>query len=67
MIFTGPQNKTLEGIGAAVQRLVDEINRFHQPIARWPVFADDAAAADGNLKVGDGYVTPEGIARRRMA
>jgi hypothetical protein len=43
------------------------MNRFHMPINRWPVFANDAAAAAGNLKVGSGYVTPDGFAKRRMA
>jgi hypothetical protein len=67
MIFSAPVNKTLDGIHGAFSRLVDELNRFHPTISRLPVFADDAAAAGGQLKIGDGYVDPSGFVRRRMA
>jgi hypothetical protein len=67
MIFSAPVNKTLDGIHAGFSRLVDELNRFHPTISRLPVFADDAAAAAGLLKVGDAYVDPNGFVRRRMA
>jgi hypothetical protein len=66
MIFTPPSLPTLPGILGWGQRLTEELNRFHPPISLWPVFEDDAAALAGQLKVGDGYVTPEGIARRVM-
>lgn len=67
MIFSAPINKSLEGLHAGFSRLVDELNRFHPTISRMPVFADDAAASDGQLKVGDPYVTPDGFVKRRMA
>ena len=67
MIFSAPASKTLDGVSAWASRFVDEINRFHQPVNRWPTFADDAAAAEGNLKVGYPYVTPDGQLRRRVA
>lgn len=67
MIFAAPANKTLDGIHGAFSRLVDELNRFHPTISRLPVFADDAAAEAGGLKVGDGYVDPNGFVRRRAA
>lgn len=63
MIFSAPTSPDMR---AWAMRHVDEINRFHAPISQWPVFANDAAAAAGNLKVGNGYVTPDGVARRRM-
>lgn len=67
MIFSAPANKSLEGIHGAFSRLVDELNRFHPTISRLPVFADDIAAAAGQLKVGDPYVDANGFVRRRMA
>jgi hypothetical protein len=63
MIFTAPQGD----MRAWAMRHVDEINRFHPPVDLWPIFANDAAAAAGNLKIGRGYVTPDGAVRRRMA
>lgn len=67
MIFAKPVSKTADAVHAGLVRLIDEINRFHQPISRWPVFANDTAAAAGGLKVGGPYVTPDGFAKRRMA
>jgi hypothetical protein len=67
MIFTGPAGKSIDAVHAAVQRLVDELNRFHPTISRLPVFTDDAAAAGGQLKVGDPYVDLNGFVRRRVA
>jgi hypothetical protein len=67
MIFTGPASRTIEAVAAGMQRLVDELNRFHPTISRLPTYANDAAAADGNLKVGDGYVDSNGFVRRRLS
>jgi hypothetical protein len=67
VIFSHPVGKSLDALHASFTRLIDELNRFHPTISRLPVFADDTAAADGQLKVGDGYVTPDGFVKRRMA
>jgi hypothetical protein len=53
--------------GANLAKLVIDLNRFHPPISLFPVFADDTAAAAAGLKVGRGYVTPDGFVKRRMA
>lgn len=50
---------------AWARRLVDDLNRAPM-IGDLPVFADDASAAAGRVGVGDGYVTPDGIVRRRV-
>lgn len=60
------QDKSPEAIYAWARRLVDDLNR-QGAFADLPTHADDAAAAAGNLNIGDGYVTPGGIVRRRMA
>lgn len=52
---------------AWARQLVDDINRFLPTIGELPEFADDAAAEAGRVKVGEGYVTPAGVLRRRMA
>jgi hypothetical protein len=67
MIFNANPGMGPEGLKAAFSRLVDELNRFHPTANRWPTFADDAAAAAGNLKVGEPYATPEGALRRRVS
>lgn len=64
MIFAAPAGNDVR---AWAMRHVDEMNRFHPTIDTWPVFANDADAAAGNLKIGRGYVTPDGVVRRRMA
>lgn len=67
MIFQPPAGNDNGALAAWARRLVDEINRFLPTFGQLPVFADDNAAAVGRVKVGDGYVTPEGIVRRRMS
>lgn len=62
MIFATPPAED-----PGMKRLVDDLNRFHPTVDRWPVFADDAAAKAANLKVGYPYVTPDGFCKRRMA
>lgn len=64
MIFTSPTGADTPSIKAWADRLTSELNRFHAPINRWPVFADDTAAKAGQLNVGDGYVDANGFARR---
>lgn len=64
MIFEPPVGADGPSMKAWADRLISELNRFHAPINRWPVFADDAAAKAAQLKVGDGYVDPNGFARR---
>ncbi len=54
-------------LAAWARRLVDDLNRFFPAFNELPTFADDAAAAAGRLKIGDGYVTPDGMVRRRVA
>ena len=44
-----------------------QLNAFFQRLANLPDYANDAAAAAGNLKVGYPYVTPDGQLRRRVA
>jgi hypothetical protein len=53
-------------VGPWARRLVDDLNRS-STIEDLPVFANDAAAAAGNVAVKAGYVTPDGIVRRRVA
>jgi hypothetical protein len=48
------------------KRLIEDLNRT-PGISDLPVFADDAAAAAGNVPTDGGYVTPSGFVRRRMA
>lgn len=67
MIFSHPPDGSLAAIFAWAKRHIDEMNRFHMPVNRWPTFADNAAAAAGNLKVGEPYATPDGQLRRRSA
>lgn len=64
MKFAQPQGPDLD---AWARRHVDDLNRFHPTVDNLPVFANDAAAAAGRLKVGAGYVSPDGVVRRRMA
>jgi hypothetical protein len=66
MIFANPANDSQSGMVAWAKRLIQDINRHHPPASRWPTFANDAAAAAGNLKVGYPYVTPTGEMRRRV-
>ena len=63
MIFQQPPSND---VASGVKRLVEDLNRFHQPISRLPVLTDDVAAANAGLKVGYPYVTPDGFVRRRM-
>lgn len=65
MIFAHPSNGSPESVFAWAKRHIDEMNRFHMPVNRWPTFADDTAAAAGNLKIGAPYATPTGELRRR--
>lgn len=53
-------------IHAWARRLVEDLNRFLPSIEELPVFADDEAALAGRLRVGQGYVTPDGQVRRVM-
>jgi hypothetical protein len=62
MIFRAP----LGDLGAWAKDFVRDLNRFHPTISRLPTFADDTAAAAGNLPVGQGYATPTGEIRRRV-
>lgn len=57
----------LPGLVAWARRLVDDLNRFNPSIEALPTFADDAAASEGRVKVGQAYVTPDGLVRRRVA
>jgi hypothetical protein len=52
--------------GANLARLIVDLNRFHPPLSLLPVFADNDAAKAANLKVGRGYVDPDGFVRRVM-
>lgn len=57
--------RSASDVYAWARQLVDELNR--QPgFADLPVYSDDAAAAQ-RVAIGDGYVTPDGLVRRRMA
>lgn len=67
MNVTAPSGRSIEALAAWARRLTDDLNRFFQPIDTLPTFADDVAAAAGSLKVGQGYVTPTGEVRRRIA
>ncbi len=67
MILSPPSGSDNSALAAWARRLIDDLNRFFSRPQDWPVFADDAAAADGRLKVGEPYVTPTGELRRRVA
>lgn len=67
MIFAHPPSSDLPGLIAWARRLTDDLNRSNPSIGRLPVFADDGEAAAGRLKVGQAYVTTDGIVRRRIA
>ncbi len=54
-------------LAAWARRLVDDLNRFFPSIEDLPEFADDQAAEAGRLKVGQGYIDPNGFVRRRRA
>lgn len=66
-LFAPPTGSSTDQIAAWARRLTDDLNRFLPPIDSLPTFADDSAAANGNLKVGQPYVTPDGIVRRRVS
>lgn len=67
MKLAHPFGTDLPSLAAWARRLVDDLNRFAPTDAELPTFADDAAAAAGRVKVGDGYYTPDGVRRRRVA
>lgn len=58
---------TPDGLFAWAKNLSDSLNRFDPSIERLPTFADDATAEAGRVKVGQAYVTPDGVVRRRVA
>lgn len=66
MILAPPTGNSNDQLAAWARRLVDDLNRFLAPIDGLPVFADDAAAAAGNVKVGQPYVATDGQVRRRI-
>lgn len=67
MKFAQPPSMDIGGIAAWARRLTDDLNRSYPSIEALPTFADDASAAAGRVKVGQAYVTPDGIVRRRTA
>lgn len=62
-----PAGSDLQSLHAWARRIVDDINRFLPTIGELPVHQDDQAAEAARVKVGEGYVTPTGELRRRMA
>lgn len=67
MNLASPTGNDLPALAAWARRLTEDLNRFLPTPDTYPVFADDAAAAAGNLKVGQPYVDLDGFQRRRMA
>lgn len=67
MNLAPPTGTGIGAIEAWARRLVDDLNRFAVSVEDLPTFADDAAAAAGRVKIGQGYVTPAGLVRRRVA
>ena len=67
MKLGSPLGAGLPALEAWARRLVDDLNRFFPSAQELPVFADDAAAGAGRVKVGEEYVTPDGFRKRRMA
>lgn len=67
MILRQPTGSDNTSLAAWARGLVDDINRFFTRPEEWPTFADDADAAEGRVKIGEPYVTPDGIVRRRVA
>jgi hypothetical protein len=56
-----------DAIYAWAKRLVDDLNRSPAGVTDLPTHADDTVAGAANVAVGEGYVTPDGIVRRRVA
>jgi hypothetical protein len=67
MKFAHPAGNSSDQIAAWARRLTDDLNRFVQLPEAYPTFADDAAAAAGNLKVGQPYRSPDGLLRWRAS
>jgi hypothetical protein len=67
MRLAPPVGNSNDQLAAWARRLTDDLNRFVQSIDSLPVFADDAAAAAGSLKIGQPYVATDGQVRRRIA
>lgn len=67
MNVSPPYGSDMRALSAWARRITDDLNRFFQPIDTLPTFVDDAEAEAGQLKVGQGYVTPDGNVRRRVA
>lgn len=59
-----PTSTDLQGLAAWAKRLIEDLNKV-QSIEELPVASDNADAAAKNIK--GGYVTPDGIVRRRVA
>jgi hypothetical protein len=60
-----PTGGDLGNLLAWAKRLVEDLNRTFS-IDELPVASDDEEAAAKNIKLGAGYVTAEGIVRRRV-
>jgi hypothetical protein len=54
-------------IKAWAKRLIDALNSPTDYVAGLPIYADDAAAAAGGVKIGEGYKTAAGVVRWRAA
>ena len=67
MKYAHPTSADVQALYAFAARLVDDLNRTVGSIEDLRVFTNDAAAAAGNVRIGQGYVTPDGIVRRRVA
>lgn len=67
MNLAPPTGSGIASVEAWARRLIDDLNRFAVSVEDLPTFADDAAAAAGRVKIGQGYVTPAGVVRRRVA
>lgn len=67
MRLAPPAGTSLDSLFAWARRVTDDINRSRPTIDSLPSFADDSEAANSNLKVGQPYVDPEGIVRRRVS
>jgi hypothetical protein len=66
MRLSYPTGGDLPSLLAWAKRLTEDLNQT-QAINELPVAEDDADANDKNIKRGAGYVTSEGVVRRRVA
>lgn len=67
MKYPHPTAANIQALYAWAARLINDLNSGSTAIEELPTFSGDPAAAAGNVAIGQGYVTPDGVVRRRVA